>query len=87
MSSTVIEQIDMGSVEVDKVISEKTSETELNCHYGEHLACLWTDDVGDKTELIKKTGVEIMSRCRKFLPCQAKCPVGKTNKTSKTSGC
>ena len=28
-----------------------------------------------------------MYGCRNFLPCQTKCPVGKTNKTSKTSGC
>ena len=86
MSPTVIDQINMGSVEVDKVITEKTSDTEITCHYKEHLACLWTDDVGDKIELIKKTGVNITSGCWRFLPCQAKCPVSKTNKTSKTSG-
>ena len=28
-------------------------------------------------------GVEIMSRCWKFLPCQAKCQVSKTNKHQK----
>ena len=33
------------------------------------------------------TGVEITSVCWKFLPCQAKCPVSKTNKTPKTSRC
>ena len=32
-------------------------------------------------------GVQIMSRCRKIPPCQAKCPVSKTNKTSKTPRC
>ena len=32
------------------------------------------------------TGVKITSGCQKFLPCQAKCLVSKTNKTLKTSG-
>ena len=85
VSPTVIDQIDMGSVEVHKVLTERTSEIELNCHYEEHLACLWMDDVGDKIELTKKKGVNITSGCWKFLPCQAKCSVSKTNKTSKTS--
>ena len=31
------------------------------------------------------TGVEITSGRWKFRPCQAKCPISKTNKTSKTS--
>ena len=31
------------------------------------------------------TWVEIMSGCQKFPPCQAKCSVSKTIKTSKTS--
>ena len=49
LSSTVIDQqIDQGSVEVDKEISEKTSEIEINYDYGEHLVCVWTDDVGEK---------------------------------------
>ena len=34
-----------------------------------------------------KARVEITSGYRKFLPCQAKYPVSKTNKTSKTSTC
>ena len=46
--STVIDQIYQRSVEVDKVISEKTTEVEVNYHYGEHLACMWRDDVENK---------------------------------------
>ena len=33
------------------------------------------------------TWVKTTFRCRKIPPCQAKCPVSKTKKTSKTSGC
>ena len=32
------------------------------------------------------SGVEMTSRCWKFLTCQAKCLVSITNKTLKTSG-
>ena len=40
VSFTIIDQIDKGSVLVDEVIIEKTSEIEPHCHYGKHLACL-----------------------------------------------
>ena len=43
----VIDQINQGSVEIDKSPSEKAGEIEVNYHYGEHLACMWTDDVVD----------------------------------------
>ena len=48
VNSTVIDQIDQWCVEVEKVISEKTTENEVNHHYGEHLGCMMTDDVGYK---------------------------------------
>ena len=34
-----------------------------------------------------RSWVETTSGCQKFLPYQAKCPIRKTNKTSKISGC
>ena len=27
---------------------ETSSKFEFNYHYGEHIACVWTDNVGDK---------------------------------------
>ena len=38
-----------GEAEIPKEINKETSELENDYHYGEHIACVWADDVGNDT--------------------------------------